>query len=84
MAFLGWLGAHRFYLDRVASGILMLALYGIGWLTSPILIGIPLLVVFGIWWLIDAFNVNKWVNESRNKAYVEAVSIMNKENFPQV
>lgn len=59
---LGWPGIHRFYLDRIASGVGMLVLFLcaiislliplIGLVVSP-LFGIPLL----LWWLVDAFLI---------------------------
>ena len=39
--FIGWLGAHRFYLGRPVSAILFIITAG----------------GFGIWWLIDAFLI---------------------------
>lgn len=51
--FFGFFGAHRLYLGRWASGLMMLALLGIGTLTAPILIGYVPLVVLTIWWLMD-------------------------------
>src|SRR3546814_4365354 len=43
--FLGWLGLHRFYLGYVISGLLMLALWGVGTLLTFILVGYVILVV---------------------------------------
>jgi TM2 domain-containing membrane protein YozV len=53
--FLGYLGIHRMYCNRVGSGIGMLALTVFGWLTVGILIGHVLLLIVGVWWLIDLF-----------------------------
>jgi TM2 domain-containing membrane protein YozV len=55
--FLGLLGVHRLYLDKIGTGILMALLSIIGGFTAPILIGIPLLVIVGIWWLLDFFMI---------------------------
>ena len=38
LIFLWGLGVHRMYLGRWVSGILMAVLWGLGWLTAPILI----------------------------------------------
>ncbi|MCL6597531.1 MAG: TM2 domain-containing protein [Alicyclobacillus macrosporangiidus] len=53
--FLGYLGIHRMYCGRVASGVAMLACTVIGCLTFPILVGHLLLFIVGVWWLIDLF-----------------------------
>ena len=51
--FLGSLGAHRFYLVKNTTAIVMLVLWIIGMATVWILIGIPFLIAVGIWSLID-------------------------------
>ena len=49
LAILLWgFGAHRMYLGRWVSGLIMLAMSGLGWLTAPILIGWPLVALVGI------------------------------------
>jgi len=59
--FLGFLGAHRMYSARVLSGILQLVLHGIGWLTTPILIGWVFIGLWAVWWVIDAFLIPGWI-----------------------
>lgn len=61
--FLGFLGAHRFYLRRVGSGLLQMALHGVGWLTAPIIIGWLFLALWAIWWVIDALLIPGWIRE---------------------
>ena len=51
----GQLGLHRFYLNRVGSGITQLLLGIIGWGTSFLLIGFVLLVPLWIWLTVDLF-----------------------------
>ncbi|TCT11997.1 TM2 domain-containing membrane protein YozV [Tepidamorphus gemmatus] len=61
--FLGFLGAHRMYSDRVPSGLLQLVVHGIGWLTTPILIGWVFIAIWAIWWVIDAFLIPGWIRD---------------------
>ena len=55
--FLGYFGAHRFYLGRWVSGVIMLALFGIGSALAFILVGYIPLAFVAIWWVIDAFLI---------------------------
>lgn len=55
--FLGGFGAHRFYLGRVGSGAMQLALLLLGGLLSIVLVGFALLAALGIWWIVDAFLI---------------------------
>lgn len=55
--FLGMFGIHRFYLGRVGSGVAMLILTILGWLTAGIIIGMVLLFIVSIWDVIDFFRI---------------------------
>lgn len=55
--FLGGLGIHRFYLGRTGSGVGMLLLNLVGWLTVWIMIGGVFLFAWFIWWIVDAFLI---------------------------
>lgn len=55
--FLGLFGLHRMYLGRWTSGMAMLVLHGISWLTWWIAIGIVGFAILGLWWLIDALLI---------------------------
>lgn len=68
--FLGLLGVHRLYLDKIGTGILMALLSIIGGFTAPMLIGIPLLVIVGIWWLLD-FLMIFFAARRRNRLHDE-------------
>jgi TM2 domain-containing membrane protein YozV len=53
--FLGYIGAHRFYLGRPFSGLIMLLLSGATLLLTFLSFGILgfMWFVVGLWWLID-------------------------------
>src|SRR4051812_7507963 len=58
----GGFGAHRFYLSRIGTGVLMLVLFIGAFLTAGIL-GIPL----AIWLIIDAFLIPDMVRSYNNQ-----------------
>ncbi len=51
--FLGHLGIHRFYMGHTGTGVAILLLSIIGWLTSCIGIGFILLGIAWVWTIID-------------------------------
>ncbi len=57
--FLGYVGAHRFYLGRPLSGLIMLALSAITLVLTLVSFGLLgfLWGVVGLWWLIDALLI---------------------------
>lgn len=57
--FFGTFGVYRMYLGKVGTGILMLALTIIGFITAPIIIGIFILIGLFIWWIIDLVSILK-------------------------
>lgn len=65
--FLGLFGVHRMYLGRWGSGIAMLLLHGISWLTWWIAIGIVGFAVLGLWWLVDALLIPGQARDYNNR-----------------
>ena len=57
--FLGYVGAHRFYLGRPFSGFVMLALSALTLLLTVVSFGVLgfLWFVVGLWWLLDALLI---------------------------
>lgn len=64
--FVGWAGAHRFYLGRPGTAVTMLLLNVVGWLTAVFVIGFVFLAVFGIWWLVDLFLIGGMIEAQKN------------------
>ena len=71
--FLGWLGVHRIYLGKVASGLLMLGLWLFSWLLWLVLLGWTVDALLFVWWVVDAFMISGWVRQhnedARRRAY---------------
>jgi len=65
--FLGYLGVHRFYLQRPLSGVLMLLLTAVSWLLTVIVIGWLGLMLAGLWWLIDALLIPGMTQDYNNR-----------------
>ncbi|MCP1335063.1 TM2 domain-containing protein [Futiania mangrovi] len=57
--FLGWFGAHRFYLGRIVSGLILLALTILTFLIGMVTLGFGsfLMAIPAIWVLVDAFLI---------------------------
>ncbi len=68
--FLGYLAFHRFYLSRWISGLIFLALMGIGFVLSFVIVGYLILAPMFLWWLIDALLIPGMVS-SRNRELID-------------
>lgn len=68
LALLLWgFGAHRMYLGRWVSGLVMLFLWGLGWLLTPVLIGWPLVGLVCLWALIDLFLIPGMIQDDKDE-----------------
>lgn len=63
----GGFGAHRFYLGRTGSGVLILVMWILGWITLPVMVGIVPLAIVGLWVLLDLFLIPGMVAREREK-----------------
>ena len=60
--FLGNIGGHRFLTGRVGTGLMMLGLHILGWLTWWLFgLGVLIWSAVGVWWLIDALLIPGWL-----------------------
>jgi len=59
--FLGFVGAHRFYLDRPVSAVIMIVLAILGFFTFFVT-----WIILGFWWLIDGYFVYKYIIDYNN------------------
>lgn len=64
--FLASFGGHRFYFGKVGSGFGMIA---VTLFLSSWMFGIPTI----IWFIYDAFQINKWLEQSREYVREDAV-----------
>ncbi|MDR6225772.1 TM2 domain-containing protein [Desmospora profundinema] len=74
--FVGYFGAHRFYVGRTGSGITMLLLFLFGAILSVFLIGIPMMIAVGIWVIVDAFLLYRYVQEENIKKEREILTAL--------
>ena len=51
--FLGMFGAHRFYVGKTGSAVIMLVLSVVGWATVWLFIGLIFLIPVWVWSLVD-------------------------------
>ena len=54
-------GAHRFYMGKIGSGFVYVALNTIGWVLFPFNF-----IAIVVWWIIDAFLINEWLDTHNN------------------
>ncbi len=60
--FLGFLGAHRFYIKK-SKAVVMLTISILSALTIAFLVGYVGLLVMFVWWIMDGIRLHKWVEE---------------------
>lgn len=65
--FLGSIGVHRFYLGETTTGVIMLVLNILGWLTFIIGIGFLFWAAVGIWVIVDIFLIPGMVQKDHNR-----------------
>lgn len=77
LIFLWGFGVHRMYLGRWASGLIMLGLSVIGWLTAPFLIGFLPLGLAWLWSLVDLLLIPGIIREDKDEIRYRLTRQMN-------
>lgn len=65
LIFLWGCGVHRMYLGRWLSGLLMLAIWGVSWLLTVVLIGWIGVAFVAVWCVIDLLLIPAMIREDR-------------------
>lgn len=95
--FLGWAGAHRFYTDRIGSGIAMLGLnicgvicYFIGLALLSVILGFLILPIgfilslaFLVWWIVDAVKLQDVINYMNAQIEADIINSVKKMESSQ-
>lgn len=61
--FLGYFGAHRFYMGQTGTAVTYLVLCLVGIITAIVFIGFFILFGLFIWWIVDAFLLHQRVKD---------------------
>jgi TM2 domain-containing membrane protein YozV len=69
LLFLGFFGAHHFYLNRTGTGVAILVMSLVGFATTLILIGWLLVVTVWVLLIIDLFLIPNYVRTANERAY---------------
>lgn len=85
--FLSWLGVHKFYLGRIASGVLYIFA---PWLATFImlsgvaaaseagaLLGLLALFAWGVWWFVDLFTIPRQTAACNEGVELEIIASLN-------
>ncbi len=65
--FLGTIGAHRFYVGKILTDVLMVVLCALSWVLTIVLVGIVGFVILFMWLLVDLFLVHEYVSQHNNR-----------------
>lgn len=77
--FLGSLGIHRFYLGETTTGVVILILNILGWLTFIIGIGFLFWAAVGIWLIADLFLIPGLIQKDHDRLEARVKDSLNKE-----
>ncbi|MEI4196627.1 TM2 domain-containing protein [Roseovarius sp. E0-M6] len=84
--FFGLFGVHRFYIGRIASGVIMLLLAVFGFFTLPVYgAGLFILLPVAIWLLVDIFLIPGMIDrdvKARRLVIAQEVNLMTQAANP--
>ena len=91
--FLSWLGIHKFYLGRIATGIIyvvapwvLILVFAVSFVMAEsnpeaggATAGLSLLALFvyGVWWVVDLFTIPRQVNAYNENLEYEIIASLN-------
>jgi|SRR5690625_857747 len=76
--FLGSLGIHRFYLGETNTGIAIIVLNVLGWLTFLFVIGFFFWAAIGIWLVVDLFLIPGLIQKNHDQLEEKVIASLNK------
>ena len=97
--FLSWLGLHKFYLDRITTGVVyvvapwvLILVFVVGFVMAEsnpeaggATAGLSLLalLVYGVWWVVDLFTIPRQVNAYNENLEHEIIASLNARKQPR-
>lgn len=91
--FLSWLGLHKFYLGRIATGIvyvvapwILILVFVVGFIMAEsnpeaggatAVLSLLALLVYGVWWVVDLFTIPRQVNAYNENLELEIIASLN-------
>ena len=91
--FMSWLGLHKFYLGRIATGVvyvvapwILILVFLVGFVmaeSNPEAGGATAvlsglaLIVYGLWWFVDLFTIPRQVNACNENLELEIIASLN-------
>ena len=91
--FMSWLGLHKFYLGRIATGVvyvvapwILILVFVVGFVMAEsnpeaggTTAGLSLLalLVYGVWWVVDLFTIPRQVNAYNENLELEIIASLN-------